>query len=803
MKRILICLILLSLSLIAVAQTNRVITAQNQAPVHYTFGQDVTMRVEVNIGAQDVKTVRLRYRQPQETIYHTQDMRLQAPGSLVWETVLKSSQIRDKDIQYHYEFVLKDLTVEILPREFEMSGPYVLTPGPMSGKLDEGFILLSTEGEFESDAFVFAVSFFEIAEEIDPSTIRVWVGGRDVTKESTITDNTVVYRDSKTKGEEVRALITAVKEEGKVQSHIWSIKTPKIRARIPLNFTGSVNFASNIYNHDYSETLTDVLENENDWMAWGDASLNYGIATAYTNLLFSSREDKNTQRINRHTLGFKLPFWEVVAGDYTPQISNFVLNNRNQYGLYSKLYERQIGLEVVAGEIVRSTKLPDTDENGLAIPAPGGTFRQEVVGGRLRLGTEQGFCISISGARNRDIISSLPKEQYTTTNHLGDEVYSVMPKDNVVLSMDVRIHVPEQNMVFGAEVAGSVLNTNTLDPIITSEDIEQIAPELDMIDPTEISEFFTINRNMRPFLPSKHNFAVTGYYRTLFLNNLISASYTAVGSAFNSLSINELAKDTSQLNISDHFFIGRYFNLNGGFTRTQNNLALTGSETHTSNTWYAQAMLRIPNYPYLKGSYFNTDSSNKNNSRVQDAAAFVPYKRNTNSFSVGLGYDFWQIPIVPSQLDISYRAGSNNNLQGKTEDTLYEIFSNSINVSMTNRLTVAPLRTQFVFSKATQEKEIGLLTPTDITSGNLNLFARLEYAFLAEKLIPYASYRRVNLTGDLAEKSFDYISLGLDARPIRGMNISTGVSQKYQKYTADPNLKNNLLTWNFMISQRF
>ena len=181
----------------------------------------------------------------------------------------------------------------------------------------------------------------------------------------------------------------------------------------------------------------------------------------------------------------------------------------------------------------------------------------------------------------------------------------------------------------------------------------------------------------------------------------------------------------------------------------------------------------------------------------------MPYKRNTNSFSVGLGYDFWQIPIVPSQLDISYRAGSNNNLQGKTEDTLYEIFSNSINVSMTNRLTVAPLRTQFVFSKATQEKESGLLTPTDITSGNLNLFARLEYAFLAEKLIPYVSYRRVSLTGDLAEKSFDYISLGLDARPIQGMNISTGLSQKYQKYTADPNLKNNLLTWNFMISQRF
>jgi hypothetical protein len=803
MKRIIICLILLSISIVAIAQANHVITAQNQAPVHYAFGKSVVMRVEINIGAQDVKMVRLRYRYPEETIYHTQDMKLQAPGSLIWETLLKSTLIRDKDIQYYYEFERTDLTVEILPREFELNGPYVLTPGIMNGKLDEGFILLSTEGEFESDAFVFAVSFFEIADEVDTGTIRVWVGGRDVTKASTITKNTVVYRDSKTSGEEIRAIITAEKKGEKVQSHIWDIKTPKIKARIPFNYAGSVNFASNIYSQEYSATLTDVLESENDWMAWGDASLNYGIATAFTNLLFSSLEDKNAQRINRHTIGFRLPFWEVIAGDYTPQISNFVLNNRNQYGLYSKLHERQIGLEVVAGEIVRSTKLPDKDENGVPIPAPGGTFRQEVIGGKLRLGTEQGFCINISGARNRDIISSLPKEQYATTNHLGDEVYSVMPKDNLVLSVDTQIHFTQPKIVLGAEVAGSLLNTNTLDPTITSDDIEQIAPDLDMIDPSELSEFFVINRNMQPFLPSTHNCAATGYFRALLLNNLISASFTAVGRTFTSLSINELAQDTSQLSISDHLFIGRYFTLNGGFTRTKSNLSLTGSETHLSDTWYAQAMLRIPNYPYLKGSYFNTDSTNENNPKVQDAALFVPYKRNSNSFSAGIGYDFKQIPIVPSQLDISYRAGSNNNLRGETEDTIYEIFSNSINVSMTNRFTVVPLKTQFVFSMANQEKDLGTLLPAKLSNDNFNLFARLEYAFLADRLVPYASYRRANLTGDVAEQSFDYLSLGLDARPIEDMSISTGISQKFNKYKADSTLKNNLLTWSFMISQRF
>ncbi|HPV14922.1 MAG TPA: hypothetical protein PL126_04665 [Candidatus Cloacimonadota bacterium] len=803
MKRIIICLILLSLSIIAMAQTTRVITAQNQAPMTYTFGENVTMRVEVNIGANDVKTVRLRYSYAQETIYHTQEMRRQAPGSLFWETVLKSSQIKDKDVRYYYEFVLNDQSVEILPLEFEVNGPYTLTPGPMSGKLEEGFILLSTEGEFESDAFVFAVSFFEIADEISPSSIRVWVGGSEVTKASTITNNTVVYRDSKTNGEEVRALITAVKGGKKVQSQLWNIKTPKIKARSPFIYSGSVNFASNIHNHDYSATLTDVIESENDWMAWGDASINYGIATAYTNLLFSSLEDKNAQRVNRYTIGFMLPFWEIVAGDYTPQISHFVLNNRNQYGLYSKLYERQMGLEVMAGEIVRSTKLPSTDDNGLPIQAPGGTFRQEVVGGRLRIGTEQGFSIGINGVRNRDIISSLSKEIYSYTDQNGNVIYTVTPEDNIVASLDMRIHLPEQSVVLGAEVAGSFLNTNTIDPTISAEDIGQLAPDLDFIDPGELAELFVINRNMQPFMPSKHNLAATAYLRTIVFKNLLNISYTAVGSAFNSHSINQYPKDTSQINVSNQYYLGRYFNLNGGFSRTKNNLSLTGAETQTSDSWFVQAMLRIQNLPYLKGSYFNTTTTNENNGRLQDPSLFVPYKRNSNSLSVGLGYDIKQIPVLPSQLDLTYRMGTSNSFQGANNNLMYENFSNSINVSMTNRLVIIPLKTQFVFSRAAQDRDLGTLSLPDLSNSNYNLFARAEYALLAEKIIPYTSYRRVNLTGDLTEQSFDYISLGLDARPIQNMSISTGINQRIQKFKADSNLKNNLLTWSFTISQKF
>lgn len=804
MKKILICLALLSISIVVLAQSNHTVNAQNQAPAHYAFGENVTMRVEVNIGAQVVRAVRLRYRQAHEDTYRYLYMKRQAPHSPIWEGILKSHHIKDRDIQYYYEFVLDDYREEILPYEFETNGPYILSPGPMHGKLDAGFVLLSTEGEFESDAFVFAVSFFEIAHDIDLSTVKVWIGGVDVTRFCTITDNAVVYRDPKFKGGEARALVTAMRGKGRVQSQIWNIKAPgKAKTRIPVNFTGNINFATNIYDHDYTEGLTNVFENKNDWTAWGEASLNYGVITGFTNLLFSSLEDKNAQRVNRYTAGFRFPVWEVIAGDYSPKLSNFVLNNRNQFGLYSKLHGRQIGIEVMAGEIVRATMLPNVDDTGATIQAPGGTFRQEVIGGRLRLGSENGFSIGINGARNRDIVSSLPKHQYSYINQNGDRAYNLTPQDNMVISADMRINLPEQSVVLGAEVAGSLLNTNTLDDPITPEDIALIAPELDFIDPAQLSDIFVINRNMQPFEPSVDNFAGTAYLRTIVFNNLLNFSFTAVGEAFNSLSINQYPKDTSQINITDHFCIGRYFNFNGGFNRTKNNLSLTRTETQISDTWFGQAMLRIPLFPYLKGSFFSTVTTNENNPNLQDPSQFTPLKRNSNSFSFGVGYDIKQIPVVPSQFDITYRMGTNKSLEGEAQILNDENFSNSINISMTNRFVVIPLTTQFVFAKTSTDKNLSVFTPANLPNSNYNLYARAEYALFSEKLVPYTSYRRVSLAGESSDKSFDYITFGLDTSPIRDMSISTGISKKYEKVINDPSIKNNLLTWNFMISQRF
>lgn len=807
MKKSILLAILVVWAGIALAQGSQAVIIQNQSPSNYVFGKDPKMRIEVTMGQQAVKEVILRYRRYSEdasnVVYQKIYMKQPSPDSPLWEVYLPSDYIRDSDIQYYFEFKPSNIVVEIMSWDLEINGPLLITPGPMQGRLEEGFVLLSQDDEIDqSDGFVFAVSYFAISEEVDQGSIRVWVGGQDVTSQTIITDNTIIYRGKRNPGD-VRGLVTAKINGRDIQSQTWKAKAIQKDYKLPVEFSGSVNFASNVYDYNIKNPgQSNILKAENDWASWGDASANYGRISAYTNLYVSSLENKDSQRINRYTLGFKTPFLEIAAGDYTPRISDLTMSNRNIYGLYGKLFSKNISLEMTAGEMVRKTLVTPEGET---TPASA-TFRQEAIGARLRLGPESGFSIALNGARNRDIVSSLDRNVIGMIDPDTAEItYLTTPKDNLVASLDMRLNLPDQNVMVGLELAGSFYNSNTIDGPITSEEIAEYASTPIEIDPANLADFFVINRNMEPFLPSKNNIAGTAYYRTYFWNNLFNISYSLTGSAFNALSTYYQQKDTKILSISDQFFISRFLSVSGGFNMTDDNYSKTYAETLSSTSWFAQALFKYRRFPYLKAAFFNTDIKNKNNDEVQDAGQFTPFKTNAQSLSVGVGYDFEKIPIIPSQFDFTYKLNKDNKTQNESEDLLYENFNNSFNISMTNRLGLLPLKTQFAFTMASQERQmLDLTNPNlEIKDKNYSFFGKAEYSFFKNKLIPYMSYHRLNLVGDQEGQSYDYISLGLESNPIHHLSVNTSISQKYNRFELDNHKKNDSFTWRLLISERF
>lgn len=801
------------LACVMFAQMNQTVFAQNLSSHTYIPGEESTLRVEINRGQENLKEVRLRFRSAGTLEYMVEPMKQSAPGSIWYEGSIPSKYLDNSEIQYYFEFILNNLVVEVLPWEFDAVGPFTLVSGAMKGRVESGFVLLSTDEDFaQKDEFVLAVSFMSIAEDIDPSSIQVWIGGKNVTSKATITENAIVYRDDRPSAGLTKAVVTADMKGEKVQSPTW-ITDVKGKPRLQTSLHGNWNFATNVYDYNYKTPPTgNVYEAGDDWSTWGDIYGTAGKSTLFTNIYYSSLEDANKQRVNRYTLGLKMPHLDIIAGDYSPMISSFTMNNRNVYGLYGKLYAKYLGIEATAGEMVRKTTQDDLfDDNNNLISIATGTFRQEAMAARLRLGLEDGFMIGVNATRNRDIISSLDAAYYSWDDDpdptVEDIKYTVTPKDNLVLSVDARLNIPEQNVMLGVEVAGSILNNNTLGGPISTDDIAEYAPEIDFIDTEALADIFIVNRNMQPLLPSLQNMAWMAYFRTYFWNSLLNVNYSVTGPAFNALSTYYQQNDTQVISLTDQTHIGRFLTLSGGYSVTLDNYSKTYAETNRSDAWYVQGMVRLPLLPYLKASYFNTDTKNENNPTVQTAADFTPYLKNARNLSFGIGYYWHKLPILPSQFDITYRIAADNNKTGVNEDLQYENFTNSLNISMVNNFAIIPLRTQFVFSTSNQERNLDLdpsnLTLEALKDDNFTFFSRAEVNLFNKALIPYVQYRLVNLTGDTADESYQYITAGVESYPLRGFSIMTDISQKYYTNQLISAQDNDSLTWRLLLTQRF
>lgn len=808
MKRILavIALVMLLSSLASVS-------IDHFSPGIYVFGADVEIRLNVIYGAEEVSSIMLKWKRAGEETWRDEEMSLEATGSYWYVTQLRARDLQDYDVEYYFEVQLLSGNIENIPTLDGLEPLYRLSPGSVIGTRSDQFILLSDEpNPSQGDEYILAVSYFDLMDRIDLSSIRVWVGGRDVTNRATITENALIYRDPNPIPGSRRAQVTALVDEQQVYSPIWTTEVPHNSHRpfLPLNLRGNFNLATNVYSLNADGDTDSFLERSDDATAMLDLYSTYGILNTQANFLISTLEDSDLQPVNRYTFGLQLPVLDVWLGDYSPNLSSFTMANRNVRGLNAKLHSRFLSLEWAHGEMIRATK--DTFLDGTDTERTLGTFKQEAIGARFQMGNKERMLLGITASRNRDIISSLDPEDYSYTDPIsGETIFTAKPKDNAVIAVDMRLNLPEQLFTAGGEIAGSLLNNNTFDPALTQEEIEEYLPEDLPIDinPADYAELFVINRNMEPLIPGRENLAWTGYVRMNFMKNLIDFRYTEVGPSFNALSTYYQQNDTKAVSVTDQLNIKNMVILSGGANLLSDNLSGHKQETTTTLSWNAQMALRIPQWPYLKAAYFSNNSDNERNpSIVDNDYVYVPYERTSGLFSFGIGYDIKQIAFVPTLIDLTYRMGNDDNTTNPdlpAESQLYENLNNSFNVSINNRWSTLPLRTQIVFAYQQNKRETSsseAIYPL-FDNNNLNLFLSAEYSLLDRRLRPFVQYKMLNLGGDQGKQGFNYFTLGLEATPLRDMTVGTQLNIQDYSNNADSSLDYNNLTWRFTLNQRF
>ena len=794
--------LLLMLSMVLTVQIFA-ISLVHICPQTYTFNQKTDIKVEIQQGLSDIDKIKVIYRIDKQDHWFNEEMKQDSPGSVYFTATFPAKYLTTNVIEYYFVVELRQGNKEYFPPQNETVPNYILEPDIAYGEADPGFVLLTDNPIVAAeDGYLLVVSFFALADEIDPKTIEVWVGGKNVTANSQIIPPTIVYKEEKPASGIVRALVRAKKEKNIVHSQIWSTEViPSGRISNKLTYQGSVNFASNYYDYSNKNAAGYTKSNAS---SWADFYANYGKFNAQADIYLSSLEHSNSQPVNRYTIGVNSPHVDLFAGDYAPTFSQLTINGQNIRGIYTRLHTESVSFSVTQGETVRKTTSEldvDLFEDGIQ---KSGSFKQEALATRLQVGDENSFIFGLNFSHHKDEVSSLDSVyyMYETTDDEGNKSinYTTKAQENAVIGIDAQLNIPEQNIVLGAEIATSLLNTNIIPGALYKEEIEEYIGEDIPIDPQDLSDLFIINKNMIPFLPSRASIAWLAYFRTYFWNNLFNVQYAETGSSFNSFGSTYQMRDSRVISFTDNLNISRYLILSGGINLIEDNLMGHKSETNNTSSWYLQSILRVPKIPYLKLSYYNNLSDNEMNKDID--ADFQKYENKTQSLICSIGYNITQIPYVPTQLDISYKIGSDNSYQIVEEENidLTENDNNSLNLTMLNRFQKIPLTLKFAFSLNNNENLLYLTSKKSKTS---NFFASASYSLWNDRINPYTDFRIISSSGAQNDRDYLYYSLGVEAYPLRSLSINTNIAiTDYNNNNSNAYDYNNFI-WRVLLTQRF
>ena len=406
-----------------------------------------------------------------------------------------------------------------------------------------------------------------------------------------------------------------------------------------------------------------------------------------TNVKITTQEQALYQP--RNVLGFEISLKDyatINVGDSNPRLSHFTTNGKRIRGLNTNFKWRWFNLHFVKGEINRAIEGDlkkaysysiDTDDEGtkfLSLSRNGYTFEQNVMAGRLALGSEEKFQWGFNFMKARDdtnsvtqvldnaeiayssdatgSVSGLDSGVVYTISELGTKAHYLKgrnwagdgPKDNIVVGTDLGISLFNKRLRLDGELAFSLTNNNiwggpltkaAMDTLIDNSIDNNLGGKFDLnkipIDPKDISNIFIINPNMAPLVPidinalgdsatvdlmdavlSMPSLAYRGRAVTNFYGNYLALEYSQVGPEFNSLANPYLVKNKREFSISDKLkLLQNRLMLTMGYKHQDDDILTTVENLKSQNTMSLGInALPGPGLPTLNFTYRSIDRDN-------------------------------------------------------------------------------------------------------------------------------------------------------------------------------------------------
>ncbi|MFB0515220.1 MAG: hypothetical protein ACETWG_01300 [Candidatus Neomarinimicrobiota bacterium] len=495
----------------------------HQAPSEAVAQEPLTLEAVVEVEDAAVVSVNIFYRLKGQLAYMEVPMS-SAGGGLYFGTI-PAGDVAEAGLEYYLLAVLDDESVLAFPVDDLEVNPLFIAVKPAAKRLDVeevvqetaaiveeiGVLILSPEPRaiYLPENVVVAASLFGI-QDLDASSIRVLVDGKDVTKAANVSADLVTYVPPAlaTGGHQVEIRLNRASGVA-YDPVVWRfLVTGKAAAT-----TARAYQHSGLITPSYRRNNVDnqVLEVSNLKMSYRGG---WEWLRVRGDLKLSSEEDAFKTPRNRYFASFQTPVLTLGIGDVTPRFDRFGLDSKRLRGYDANLTLGYLNLRVAQGQLERVIQgRPelayqvtdyDPDANSLSVSRSGYTFQRDVLAIRPTIGSGQRFQLGLSFIKARDNVPSVntiiddgiikidssdaADDAFARVDWIDDSLHTIRyrdltkyvdvvvpdsdwvgktPQDNLVIGADLSLALARRRFVVQAGGALSMLNRNIWDPTLT------------------------------------------------------------------------------------------------------------------------------------------------------------------------------------------------------------------------------------------------------------------------------------------------------------------------------------------------
>ena len=513
----------------------------------------------------------------------------------------------------------------------------ILSPSPGNGLIKEDVLI--------------AVALFYDVYAIEPGEFKLYLNGRDVSEDADISDYYVSYipQDLNPGPYTVELAYETSTEEYLVVQWPFSVVEP--------GAASFVGFGDNNIPQISAELTArnQVISGDvnNAYTGRTRVSGKYGLWKYSLNGYLTSQESSRLQPQNRYGIDLSYSDWFMFeAGHVYPTMSDFTITGRRIQGINTEIHTRdeKLNVQFIYGKLDRSiTNLYDSlavrdvlDSNNnvvsknylLTYENDGrGTFRRNLVGGRISYGDERNWQVglhalkihddttSILNARDYlDIVNSsldlntnlTPQDRdslLSDPSRLTVDGSSIKPRENVVLGSDLKMGFMDNMLRLESDAVISALNNNIYGGPLTRERADDLGFDItsdaaDFLD--RLSWLIIVNENMsalplkfdenengdlqgRLFMPSSV-FATNHELSYRDQSNNARLQYRWIGPNFYSLANSTIRRDVAGFTASDRLnLLSNQLYITLGFERLKDNVSNTQDATTKTTTYRTNA----------------------------------------------------------------------------------------------------------------------------------------------------------------------------------------------------------------------